>query len=68
MAHAVNYSAGVAGNAPSGFFARLSAAVANYRLYRKTIDELQSLTDRELWDLGLSRGSIRDVARESVYN
>ena len=53
--------------ATSGFLSRFSAVLANYRLFRKTIDELESLSDRELSDLGISRVSIRDIARESVY-
>ena len=67
MANTMTY----AGTAPSGvlstFAARISKAVADYRLYRTTLDELDSLSDRELADLGLSRLSVRDVAYESVY-
>ncbi len=65
MAHVINFPAVHASS--SGFLARLASVVANYRLYRKTIDELESLTDRELSDLGISRLSIRDISRESVY-
>lgn len=32
------------------------------RAYRTTFDELDRLTDRELADLGISRGEIRDIA------
>lgn len=53
--------------APMGFLARFSAVVANYRLYRETLAELESLSDRELSDLGIARTSIRGIARESVY-
>lgn len=67
MTNAIDYTAGVAGTAPSGLFARISTAIADYRLYRKTIDELQGLTNRELQDLGLSRFSIRQIAFDSVY-
>ena len=31
--------------------------------YKRTLNELNSLTDRELDDLGLHRGMIRSVAR-----
>lgn len=50
-----------------GFFARMTQALADYRLYLATIEELRQLSDRDLNDLGLSRASIRDIARESVY-
>lgn len=50
-----------------GFLAGVRKAFADYRLYRQTLAELDGLTDRELRDLGLSRLSIRDVARDSVY-
>ena len=53
--------------APTGFLARFAVVVANYRLYRETLAELESLGDRELSDLGIARTSIRDIARESVY-
>jgi uncharacterized protein YjiS (DUF1127 family) len=56
---------GVAG--VSGLLARIGKTFADYRLFRKTLDELQALNDRELADLGLSRLSVRDVAYESVY-
>jgi len=53
--------------AGQGFLARMAQALANYRLYRATIEELRQLSDRDLNDLGLNRLSIRDIARESVY-
>ncbi|MEO0676356.1 MAG: DUF1127 domain-containing protein [Pseudomonadota bacterium] len=43
-------------------------AWARYRTYRETLDQLQELTDRELDDLGLSRWSLKDVARQSAYD
>ena len=51
----------------SGLWARLGKRLADYRLYRQTLDELDALSDRELADLGLSRLQVRDVAYESVY-
>ena len=39
----------------------------NYRLYVKTISELNALTSRELVDLGLSRSMIKRVAYAAVY-
>lgn len=50
-----------------GFLARVRKGWAEYRLYRRTLDELQSMTNRELADLGISRDSIRQIALETVY-
>ena len=51
----------------SGLLARISKSFADYRMFRQTLDELASLNDRELADLGISRLSVRDIAHESVY-
>ncbi|MBE2275218.1 MAG: DUF1127 domain-containing protein [Rhodobacteraceae bacterium] len=53
--------------ASSGLFANLGAALARRRLYSRTLYELRQLTDRELADLGISRLSLTDVAREAAY-
>ncbi len=37
------------------------------RLYVRTLNELNALTDRELSDLGISRASVSEVAREAAY-
>ena len=57
-----------------GVFDRVSALVASVKLslqrratYQQTLHELNSLSDRDLTDLGLSRASIRDVARQAAY-
>lgn len=42
-------------------------AVARRRLFTQTLAELSALSDRDLTDLGLSRSSIADVAREAAY-
>jgi len=34
--------------------------------YRATVRELESLTERELSDLGIGRKDIRDVARQAA--
>ena len=68
MANTITYGAGASSvDTESGLWARVGKALADYRLYRSTLDELRSLSDRELADLGLSRLSIRDIAYESVY-
>ena len=41
--------------------------VANYRMYRKTVNELSALSARELDDLGLNRSMIKRVALEAAY-
>jgi uncharacterized protein YjiS (DUF1127 family) len=47
--------------------ASLSTRLANYRTYRATLAELSALSDRDLDDVGLSRGMIRDVAAAAAY-
>jgi uncharacterized protein YjiS (DUF1127 family) len=42
-------------------------AINQRRVYTRTVDELNSLSDRELADLGISRLSISDIAREAAY-
>ncbi|MCK8465500.1 DUF1127 domain-containing protein [Aliiroseovarius sp. S1339] len=60
--------------APAGIVDRISARIAEWKeqfesqaQYRKTVRELGSLSDRELEDLGISRGSVRFVAHMAVY-
>ncbi|MYH56418.1 MAG: DUF1127 domain-containing protein [Boseongicola sp. SB0675_bin_26] len=45
----------------------LAGRFASYRMYRQTLAELESLGAHELEDLGLARGTIREVAYRSVY-
>ncbi|MBL4807831.1 MAG: DUF1127 domain-containing protein [Rhodobacteraceae bacterium] len=49
-------------------FVSMRQAQANNALFRVTLAELRGLSDRELHDLGLSRSSLIEVAREAVYN
>lgn len=51
----------------SGLFENAAARYAQYRLYRKTYDELNRLSDRDLADLGLHRASIATVAADAAY-
>ena len=44
----------------------IAARYRTHRLYRETLNELASLSDRELADLGIHRSQIRDVARTAV--
>jgi uncharacterized protein YjiS (DUF1127 family) len=48
------------------FISLLIARFRTWLLYRHTIHELKSLTDRDLSDIGTSRPAIREFARESV--
>lgn len=48
-------------------FSAMKADFADYRSYRKTVSELEKLTNRELNDLGLDRSSIKTSAIEAVY-
>lgn len=48
-------------------FARtIGSSLRRYHLYHRTIAELNSLGDRELADLGIARGDIRKIARDSM--
>ena len=52
---------------PVGFARRIAARLHRYNSYRRTLIELENLTDRELADLGLSRHQIRSVAYREAY-
>ncbi len=43
------------------------AAHARRRVYRTTLSEMISLSDRELADLGLHRSQLRRVAYQAAY-
>lgn len=57
-------------NAPSGFgtnlFAGLRDTLRRRATFLRVYDELAVLSDRELEDIGLTRGMIRDVAAEAA--
>ncbi|SMX27894.1 hypothetical protein TRP8649_02005 [Pelagimonas phthalicica] len=60
--------------AQSGLGARVStllidirARLARRKVYRQTLTELQTLSNRELADLGLNRSIIRRVAYQAAY-
>jgi uncharacterized protein YjiS (DUF1127 family) len=55
-------------NRLGGLLGSVSTRVAQYRTYRRTLDELRSLTDRELTDLGISRHSLRAIAYSAAYD
>lgn len=45
---------------------RFSESLAWSRAFRETYDELSRLSDRELNDLGFSRGNLVQIAREAA--
>ncbi len=47
----------------SGFGKRVS----DYRLYRRTLFELQAMNSRELADLGLHASDLTEIAHAAVY-
>ncbi|WP_375173609.1 DUF1127 domain-containing protein [Pseudooceanicola sp.] len=61
----------VAAPSHGGFFSRLVAGLTErytqYAAYRKCVEELSALNDRELRDLGLHRSMIRSLAHEEAY-
>lgn len=50
-----------------GLFSDMSKRLNNYRVYSTTRNELNSLSDRELNDLGIHRSSIRSIAYQAAY-
>ena len=58
----------VINNRVDGFLNGVSVRFAQYRTYRRTLDELEALTDRDLADLGVSRHQLRAVAYRAAYD
>ncbi|MEJ6708717.1 MAG: DUF1127 domain-containing protein [Amylibacter sp.] len=56
----------VFGNLVAALSGLVETAVHYYK-YRQTIKQLSNLSRAELFDLGLSRSSIKSVANEAVY-
>lgn len=67
MAYAASFAQPSRAGRSHGLLSALKTAFAQRRLYNQTIQELKSLTDRELADLGISRLSIASVAHEAAY-
>ena len=44
----------------------ISEKLAAWRRYREAVRELNALSDRELSDIGIRRGDIETIVRESV--
>ena len=47
------------------FVANVKAALEYRAAVNQTIKELHELTDKELWDIGITRGEIFDIATSS---
>lgn len=45
---------------------QILSAIKRWRDVRRTVAELDGLSDRELNDLGISRSDIANIAREAV--
>lgn len=45
----------------------LTESYSNWRVYRRTLSELQELSGRELADLGINRSMITRIALEAAY-
>ncbi len=45
---------------------RLRRAFASWRGYNRTVKELSALEDRDLADIGLTRGMIHEIGREQA--
>ncbi|UWQ90086.1 DUF1127 domain-containing protein [Aliisedimentitalea scapharcae] len=52
---------------PLAFVDTLVARFSRYAMFRRTMNELSALSDRELSDLGLSRSQLRRVAHQAAY-
>lgn len=57
----------VLGEDVSGWLHTARRRFADYRVYRRSINELADLSSRELADLGLHRSEIKRIAYETVY-
>lgn len=51
----------------SSIFSKIFDSYNRYMIFRNTQSELHKLSDRELDDIGLSRGEIYDLAYQSAY-
>lgn len=51
----------------AGFRAEIAQRLAARKVFTTTHNELQSLSDRELADLGIGRSMIKSIALEAAY-
>jgi uncharacterized protein YjiS (DUF1127 family) len=50
----------------AAFFDAIALKLRQRKAYRQTFNELCTMTQRDLTDIGLSRGDIRRVSREAA--
>lgn len=67
MAHVIALKSHALAGRKNGLFARLQGILANYCEYRRVYEELDSLSEQDLTDLGISRYDIRRIAKEAAY-
>lgn len=69
MAHSlINFAEKINLDFISRFLTRLNRRIVARRLMKQTRNELQSLSNRELTDMGITRGEIPRVAKEAYEN
>ncbi len=51
----------------TALFSDVAERFARYRVYRHTLNELRSMSKRELDDLGLNPSILKSVAYEAAY-
>jgi uncharacterized protein YjiS (DUF1127 family) len=64
----INTRKGVGFGGVSAMIENLVERYTRYRIYRQTFNELASLSNRELADLGLNRCELRRVALQAAYD
>ena len=52
----------------ASWYKNKKAAWAKDRAYRETVKELNQLSDKELRDIGITRGDIDSIAMETYYD
>lgn len=69
MAHVQNITCAAPGIAPriAALWEDFKSAHDLRQRYRTTVNELQSMSDHDLDDIGIARYDIRDIARKHVY-
>lgn len=68
MTYVTTYNPGAARiSSDDGLVARIRTWFAEWRMYRRTLGELQGLSRRELDDLGIAEADLQRVAREAVW-
>ena len=64
----INRVSAAPANRLAGLIGGMSHRWSQYKTYRRTFEELDALTDRELADLGISRLQLRSIAYKAAYD